>query len=523
MKWQVIDRIERLEQTLCRDNSIHFEVKDNYQCIIYKKPYNIIYNPSQTGIKFHSSTSRVKHIMGAFGSGKSTICFMDIFIQATKMPPCKDGIRRMRVALVRNTAGEIETSLIKTWLLWFESIGTIKSRKKPNITIEHRFNDEKGVIELELIFLGLDKNKDLEKIKSTEFTCAYLNELSELPSNILGFMLSRVGRYPSRKMLEGDAADTGSIEWVPPYWYGINSDTNPPVIDHWLYKLFEILRPSNYTIFKQPPGLLKDKDNHWIKNEEADNLRYIGSNYYIDKVEGNSQEFIKVYCCGDYGILRTGKPVYPQYNDDLHSVDDIKIVPNEMIYYGIDFGTITPAFAIAQLVCGQLRIIKEFLGDNSALEELLTQSVIPWLNTHVDKMQYISTCDPADPASSTNNVTSRQLLEKYKIMTQKAHTNDPIVRVDTVKSFLNRMVSGKPAFILSRKGCPILRQGFIGDYNYKRVSVLNEERYFDSPNKIHPVSDIHDCVQYLCLRINYDSTPQEKIDISQFIDNSSMF
>jgi hypothetical protein len=336
-------------------------------------------------------------------------------------------------------------------------------------------------------------------------------------------MLSRVGRYPSRKMLEGELADTGSKEFNQPYWYGINSDTNPPYIDHWLYKLFEIIRPSNYTIFKQPPGLLKDSDGHWIKNDEADNLRYIGQNYYIEKVEGNTQEFIKVYCCGDYGILKTGKPVYPQYNDDLHSVDDIKIEKDAMIYYGIDFGTITPAFAIAQLVGGQLRIIKEFMGDNSALEELLLQSVLPWLNENVNKMPYISTCDPADPAASTNNMTSRELLERHKIITDKANTNDPIVRVDTVKSFLNRMVAGKPAFIISRKGCPILRQGFMGDYNYKRVNVLNEERFFETPNKIHPTADIQDCVQYICLRITYDEPVKKKFDASIFMDNSLPF
>ena len=68
-----------------------------------------------------------------------------------------------------------------------------------------------------------------------------------------------------------------------------------------------------------------------------------------------------------------------------------------------------------------------------------------------------------------------------------------------VRDFLNILVDGKPGFVISRKGCPKLRQGFNGKYAYKRLKVIGEERYQDVPDKNHPHSDIHDCLQYIAM------------------------
>jgi hypothetical protein len=468
-----------------------------------------VYKPSPTGKAFHQSTHLVRHIMGPFGSGKSTICIMDIVTKACAMPYSLDGIRRMRVVAMRNTSPELVTSVVRSWMDWFGGLGTIKEVKKPVHSITHTFNDGKGIIVLEMVFLACDSVDDLKKLKSTEFTMAYLNEVSELPIGLLDVIKGRIGRYPPRHISPED------------YWSGVIMDTNPPSNMHWLYDLFEKKRPKNHVLFKQPSGLLREGDD-WVTNPEADNIQHLRNNYYVDMAYGaKDDEFIKVYCCGEYGIVRAGKPVYPSYSDNIHSVNSLIIDTEFPIYLGWDFG-LTPACLVSQFIGGQWLIIKEFVSDNCSLTDLLTYSVKPWLNIHAKDLKYYSDCDPADKGSDADNVTCRQRLDEAGIPTDKAVTNNKIQRLDAVKEWLGKLVNGKPALAVSREGCPVLREGFLGAYYYRKVNVLSEEKYIEEPYKSHPVSDIHDCAQYTALRL-IANTSAPKTPVKSFIDNRPWF
>jgi hypothetical protein len=79
------------------------------------------------------------------------------------------------------------------------------------------------------------------------------------------------------------------------------------------------------------------------------------------------------------------------------------------------------------------------------------------------------------------------------------------------------MVDGKPGFLLSRKGCPTLRKGFIKDYVFKRLNVSGDERYKDKPDK-NMSSHPHDGLQYIALefaseKIINDKTSKNKVDM----------
>lgn len=496
----------------------HVRVNDDYSIEFLDS--GKVYIPSATARAFHADKSKVKHLMGPFGSGKSTMSLMDIVIISTKMVPCLDGIRRLRGAVVRNTAGEIETSTYPSWMLWCDRLGNIKRRKKPNFVMHHTFNDGNGLIELELFFLGLDREDHLNKLKSTEFTFCYANELSELPSQLIDFMKGRLGRFPSRIMLEGNVAEDDNEDWEAPYWHGIISDTNPPDTDHWLYKMFEITKPQNYRIFKQPPGLVKDENGLWIRNTKAENLKYLSIDYYTQHVGAATEEFIKVYCCGEYGILINGKAIYPQYNDDIHSLPDIKLNPDYPLHLGWDFG-LTPACVIAQHVDGCLLLIKEFVTDYCTVEDLANLVVKPWLNQYARDMKIASSDhDPSDPASAANGGTSKQILDQaFGLPSLPAVTNDPINRINAVKSFITKLNhKGKPCLQLSRSGCPTLRKGFMGDYHFRKLRVTGEEKYEEKPNKTHPISDIHDAVQYVSLRINFNEQFKLRDNYSEIIN-----
>ena len=81
--------------------------------------------------------------------------------------------------------------------------------------------------------------------------------------------------------------------------------------------------------------------------------------------------------------------------------------------------------------------------------------------------------------------------------TEKAPTNDPTRRIDSVTSYLIKMVDGEPGYLVSRS-CPMIRKGKIGGYQYKRMQMSGEERYKDKPDK-NKYSHPADAEQYMAL------------------------
>lgn len=478
------------------------------ETIVYGSDKNKIYIPTATGLVGHSDDSFVRLIMGPYGSGKSTWCIHEIVRRTCAMPRWFNGRRRARWAIVRNTSGELQSTTLQTWLTWFGELGDVHKRQKPLLTYHHTFNDGNGFVELELIFLALDREEDLRKIKSLEVTGAYINELSEVPQGALSHFKGRVNhRYPSRAFCSDS------------YWSGIICDTNPPDVDHWIFRDFEQKSLGSYKLFKQPPGLIKDKDDNWIQNTECDNYENLAADYYTKLAEGQTQDFIKVYCLGDYGSVGNGKVVYPEFNSDLHAVASIKAIQGESIHLGWDFG-LTPACIVVQLSPrGQIRILKEYQGEDIGIRTFAQNIVIPALARDFPYCKIgVSRADPSGIAGDTimEELSCIGELISLGVETHPAQTNDIDPRIGSVRFFLNTMIDGQPGLIVSREGCPGLIKGFVKDYMFKRVKVGGEERYKDSPHK-NMSSHRHDALQYILLefasdRILSQKAPKEKID-----------
>lgn len=481
------------------------------ETILYGIDKSKIYVPTKTGLLAHSDSSFVRLMFGPYGSGKSTWCCHEIIRSACAMPKWYNGRRRARWAIVRNTSGELYSTTLKTWLTWFEDLGDIHKRQKPLLTYEHTFNDNHGVVELELIFIALDREDDLRKLKSMELSGCYINELSEVPKGALSHLKGRVNnRYPSNKFCD------------EAYWCGIIADTNPPDIDHWIYKDFELTPVEGYKLFKQPPGLIKDSDDKWIENKECDNYENISRNndYYTKLATGQSEDFIKVYCLGEWGSVGFGKKVYTEFNDALHVVDKISAIQGDPIHLGWDFG-LTPACIVCQISPrGQFRILKEYTCEDMGIRTFAKNVVLPSLERDFPYNKIgISVADPSGMAGN-------QIMEELScigelcsigIETTPARTNDLEPRIGSVKYFLNCMIDGYPAFQVSKEGCPQLRRGFIKDYCFKRINVGGEERYKEVPHKNFS-SHIHDALQYIAMefaadRILSSKAPVVKVDM----------
>lgn len=505
---QVEQRMQSLAKSRHAVRSQHISINQK-ESIIYASDKERLYIPTATGQLGHDDDSFVRLIMGPYGSGKSTWCIHEIVRRTCAMPVWHNGRRRARWAIVRNTSGELQSTTLQTWLAWFGDLGDIHKRQKPLLTYEHTFNDGHGVVELELIFLALDREDDLRKIKSLEVTGAYINELSEVPQGALSHFKGRVNhRYPSRAFCD------------QPYWSGIIADTNPPDVDHWLYKDFELKSLDSYKLFKQPPGLIKNADDIWIQNTHCDNYNNLAADYYTKLAEGQSEDFIKVYCLGDYGSVGFGKKVYPEYNDDVHSVARIAAIQGDPIHLGWDFG-LTPACVVCQISPrGQLRILKEYTSEDMGIRTFARNVVLPGLQKDFPYNKIgISRGDPSGMAGDAimEELSCIGELNSLGIDTAPAMSNDLEPRIGSVRYFMNTMIDGQPAYILSREGCPMLRRGKTKDYVYKRLSVGGEERYRDIPHK-NAASHPADAEQYIAMefaadRILSQKAPREEVDM----------
>lgn len=122
-------------------------------------------------VEFHADDHFVKGIMGCFASGKSVGMDWDVFLRCKTMTKMKDGVRRSRWALIRNTKEQLKDTTIRTWLDWFPD-GVTGNFSVSDMTYHLKYQD----IEAEILFRALDRPEDIRKLLSMELTGAFINE-----------------------------------------------------------------------------------------------------------------------------------------------------------------------------------------------------------------------------------------------------------------------------------------------------------------------------------------------------------
>lgn len=454
----------------------------------------INYQAEATPAKFHASKAFVRSLMGPIGSGKSVACCLEMFAKACAQEPF-DGVRSSRWAAIRNTYPELKSTTIKTFEDWFP-IEICQINWAPPITGKLKLDLPDGTrVEMEIMFLALDKPNDVKKLLSLELTGCWLNEVREIPKQILDGATGRVGRYPAKRR-------------GGPTWSGIIMDTNPPDDDHWLYTLAEEKKPEGYDFFKQPPALIElEGGKGYVPNPAAENVvnQPLGYQYWLRQVSGKDRDWINVYVLGLYGSIHDGKPVYGEFNDDIHTAKETLETYNGLpLYIGWDYG-LTPACVAGQLSPhGQLRIIHEWTSEDMGIREFARDVVMPDLQNTFSGLRIISVGDPAgNQRSQTEQKSCMDILAEEGIATEQAPTNEVIARLDSVRFYMKAMDrEGNPGFIIDPDNCKTLRRGFNGGYKYERVQITGEERFKDQPAK-NKFSHPHDALQYLCTRLRH--------------------
>lgn len=234
----------------------------------------ITYRAPPTLSRFLQSDAFVRCIVGPVGSGKSSVSVMEILIRAANQSPGPDGVRRTRFAVIRNTYSQLRDTTRKTFEKWIPA--RLGRWHEQSFTFEIRHTLSDGTrIESEVLFRALDRPEDVRKLLSLELTGAYINEIREIPKNVLDVLEGRVGRYPAKD--EGGAS-----------WFGIWADTNPWHAGHWGAKLFA-KGLHGYEVFRQPGG----------RSETAENVENLPDGYYERLATGKDRDYVRVYIDGE--------------------------------------------------------------------------------------------------------------------------------------------------------------------------------------------------------------------------------
>lgn len=409
-------------------------------------------------------------ITGPLGSGKSTGSVFEILMRAQGQEVGRSGKRRTRGVVVRDTYRELCDTTKVTMDEWLPP--EIYQWSESDMTYWIKYND----IECEVMLRALDNPDDVKKLMSMDLTFAWINEARFAPKAVLDTLKGRVGRFPSAK--EGRVT-----------WSGVWMDTNPPDSDHWLYKTFEeyekideIDRP-DYRVFHQPSGLSPEAENveNLLNGQRTADGRPL---YYARLMSGQTQAWIDAFVHGKYSFIAEGRPVYPEYHDDIHTAKSPLEWRKGVIKLGMDFG-LTPALVLGQRLEG--------LGQWQWFDEVTSQDMgAQRFARHA--AQYIKSKYPGarlegygDPAGNrrgdADEVTAFQVVQALGLPIVPAPTNDPDRRRDAVATPLSALcLNGQPALIVS-PSCKMLRKGMAGGYHHARVKITGSEMFKDEPVK----------------------------------------
>ena len=426
--------------------------------------------------EFQRDNSFVRMVMGPIGSGKSACCAVEVLKRASQQRPNREGVRRSKWAIIRQTYPMLKSTTIPTWEQWSRGARIIYDT--PIRSSVQTLLPDGTTMDLTVYFLAMQHSADVERVMSLELTGAWLNEVREIPKTIIDGVLGRVGRFPSK--------DEGGFNWS-----GVIADTNPPPAEHWFHRLAEEEKPVGWRFFRQPGALLKvvhGRQVSYIDNPAAENVTHqeLAYEYWRRQLAGKDPDWIQVYVLGEYGSVFTGMPVYGDWWSQSFHVAAKPLEPYRglPLYFGWDFG-LTPAVFVFQLTArGQLRALREFCCPDGGLQQFCQNVVLPAITRDFPGMQRRSWADPAgSQRSQADEVTCIATLNRLGFNCQPAPTNDFTVRRDAVIGALGRVIDGEPGLLVDPSMTTFIR-GMAGGYQFARVRIEEGEEMFRYvPNK----------------------------------------
>lgn len=468
---------------------------------------NLTYNPPKSLLPFFLSDKFASFVIGPYGSGKTTASLLKIPYEAAKVAKARDGVRRSRVAIVRNTMPMLRDSTIPDFLKWFPD-GVAGTYRKTERVFELNLDLNGEKVICEVLFRGLDDANDVRQLLSTQLTFGVMDEFREIHPQVYEALAGRVGRYPD-KILVPPREEWGKDERGNPIGGSVDDfgrpvkkiwgASNPPDLDSWWEKLLSD-PPANVHVTIQPSGLSPEAD--WLANLDPD--------YYqnLAELHANDPDWIDVYIHGKFGRSLSGQPVFRCFDQSVH-VSSTPLTPlyNTPLIVGVDAGLNPTAVITQQTYDGRVLVLDAVTASDGGMGALrfIREKFKPLLTNKYSKIISNNISNPAnlllviDPAAfqraQTDERTVADIFKNEGFIVKPSRTNTIAARIAAVESFLTRTVNGNPALLIDPE-CKDLIHALRSKYRYK-VNTKGERD--DTPEKSHPWSDLADALQYACL------------------------
>lgn len=458
------------------------------------------------------SRAFIAGIMGPVGSGKTSTgvakC-LAIAARQRRVPDAQGRFwRRARIAVVRDTYPNLDSTVLATWHSW---VPKDAGQWRGDAPRRHRLQIELGpneYIDLEMVFIAIGDNRVEDALRGLELTAAWLNEADRLHKGVLEFLTGRVGRFPGAK--QGGCVDRQ-----------IFMDFNAPDTDNWLYELFidrsfdaalaeslsDVLDGRPLVEFFHQPGAV---DGAGAVNPQAENLQNLEKGYYeLQYATASGRDYIDRMLRNKFVPMRHGQPVYPEFDLAKHMAPGpIPFDKGRRLVVGLDAGLTPAAVFVQRTSLGDLRVLGELVVFAESEEMLgkvgatrFGQALSAYLNEHypdLDSDMIVLRCDPAAKDGTDNSGNEQSWLEivagEVRRKIKPAPTNALHIRLEAVRRPMMRHEG-----LLIDPGCKVLRKGMVSGYHYQRVALGDGTGRYDAKPAKNMFSHVQDALQYAAL------------------------
>jgi len=447
-------------------------------------------------------------IVGPVGSGKTTGLFFKLAYMAALQEPSRDGVRRSRAVVVRNTMPQLKDTTLVSWGYWFKD----GEAGHWNAT-DKKFLLKFGDVECEVLFRPLDTPDDVARVLSLEISFAILDEFVQIPREIVDALSARLGRYklpdgtlPTNWGMWGSSNTSTEDNWWYDYLHNSNDVDKIDIYDdpsNMRRAMLGIKQERNVKYFVQPSGLSLEAEN--IENLPG------GRGYYANQIKGKSEAWVKQFVESEWGFSISGKAVVPTFKADMHLAKRGLIFnPNLPLIAGFDPGLAGSALVFGQETShGVLNVLGECVQIGYGAERLITEVVKPYLRRRFPNAQLIIAPDPA-----ANNRT--QTDERTVVAAFKKHwpcvieTNNRLpLRLDAIEHFTTLLTEVGPALQIDALECPKVVRALKGGWRYEMNVVKGVVKGADPEKNEH--SHPGDGFGYLCRYFHKLSEREQKM------------